>query len=184
MSTPYCRHVRTNGRRCCAFALRGQSFCFYHRTLNALHRPNLPTAAPTETIIHPLNLAPGHLQREPLVAEYFTPPRQPLQFDFPALDDRESIQLALSMLLTAMADNAIEPKRANTLLYGLQVASANARNLTLTPSEDRVVRDTILDDDGHELALDEDPEQITERAQRLADLETELFDDDEEDPQD
>jgi hypothetical protein len=175
MSTRYCRHIRTNGRRCCAIAVRGQSLCFYHRGVNARHRTLNPPPDDTPTIIHPLNLAPGNLQRNPLIAEYFSDPGGPIELDFPTLDDRESIQVALSMLLLALGRNRLDPKRASIMLYGLQVASANARNLR--PTEDHVVSDTVLDEDGQEIAPDEDPEEIVERARRQAEFEAQYRDD-------
>ncbi|MES2392588.1 MAG: hypothetical protein V4555_13165 [Acidobacteriota bacterium] len=156
MSTSFCRHIRTNGRRCQAYAVRGQSLCFYHHGVNVRHRALNPPDDGTQNIIHPLNLDPGRFQREPLLAEYFAQTRGPLELDFPSLDDRESIQLALSMLLNALGRNRIEPKRAAIMLYGLQVASSNARHLV--PVEDNTVTETVLDESGHPIAPDEDPE--------------------------
>ena len=160
MSTEICRHIRTNGARCGSPALSGRSFCFYH--VNVAQRHSTITPRPTEeellpAIIHPLN-TDGDRQREPLIAEYFAPSRGPLALNFPPLEDRESIQLALSMLITAMAQNRIDSKRATTLLYGLQVASANARSLPQEPSSlSSLVRRTVTDEQGIELAPDEDP---------------------------
>ena len=166
MSTSYCRHIRTNGRRCCSFAVRGTSLCYFHRSVNARMRQlNPPPAADAmPTIIHPLN-TDEHRQRNPIVAEYFAevaPNPAPLVLDFPVLEDRESIQVALSMLISALGQNRLDPKLATTMLYGLQVASSNALKLNIEPGSSKTVRSTILDSTGAELAPDEDPQEIIE----------------------
>jgi hypothetical protein len=172
MSTPYCRHIRTNGRRCCSIAIRGQSLCYFHRNVNARMRALNPPKPDNDmpTIIHPLN-TDEHRQREPILAEYFAgtaPNPAPFVLDFPPLEDRESIQLAISMLLSALGQGRIEPTRAATLLYGFQVASSNARKLDIEPGSNRIVRSTVIDPAGHELAPDEDPQEITEFNEWLA----------------
>jgi hypothetical protein len=166
MSTPYCRHIRTNGRRCCSFAVRHESLCYFHRSINARMRQlNPPPAAGAmPTIIHPLNTT-EHRQREPILAEYFAgvaPQPAPLALNFPVLEDRESIQVALSMLISALGQNRLDPKLATTMLYGLQVASANAVKLDIQPTANEVVRSTVIDSTGAELAPDEDPREIIE----------------------
>jgi hypothetical protein len=172
MPTNYCRHIRTNGRRCCSPALSSSAFCYYHGHSIQRHRGLNPPADAMPTIIHPLNTDENR-QRDPIIAEYFSgyaPQPGPLSLDFPALDDRESIQVALSMLISALGQNRIDPKRAGPILYGLQVASSNARKLNLEPGSNKVVRSTVIDSTGQELAPDEDPQEITER---LAAQETE-----------
>ncbi|MES2393598.1 MAG: hypothetical protein V4555_18315, partial [Acidobacteriota bacterium] len=49
--------------------------------------------------------------------------------DLPPVEDTESIQLALIDVLQALAANQLDTKRAGLLLYGLQVASANAAKM-------------------------------------------------------
>ena len=166
--TEYCRHVRANGTRCRSLALQGQTRCHWHRDLRERHRTINPPSDGTTNIIHPLNFDPGKLQREPLLAEYYSNTRGPLELHFPALEDRQSIQLALSMLITALGLNRIEPKRAGMMLYGLQVASANAR--TLPASYGHIVTTTVRDESGDELAPDEDPEEVVEHQQILEEL--------------
>ena len=57
-------------------------------------------------------------------------PRSPyLAIELPAsLEDRGSIQLALSEIVIAVAENRIDTKRAGILLYALQIASSNAKH--------------------------------------------------------
>jgi hypothetical protein len=183
MPTTYCRHIRTNGRRCCSPALRTSAFCYYHGHSIERHR-GLKAPAATDAmpaIIHPLN-TDEHRQRNPILAEYFAgvaPQPAPLMLAFPPLEDRESIQIALSMLICALGQNRLDPKLATTMLYGLQVASANAVKLDLQPSANQVVRSTVIDPTGAELAPDEDPQEIIEFNKWL-----EHYDDDDDEEED
>ncbi|HZL27178.1 MAG TPA: hypothetical protein VFC39_11685 [Acidobacteriaceae bacterium] len=181
MPTTYCRHIRTNGRRCCSPALRTSAFCYYHGHSIERHRVLNPPADAMPTVIHPLNTTENR-QREPILAECLSgvaPQAAPLVLDFPPLEDRESIQVALSMLISALGQHRLDPKLATTMLYGLQVASSNAVNLNIQPSANQVVRSTVLDPTGQELAPDEDPQEIIEFNEWL-----ENYDEDEEDEED
>jgi hypothetical protein len=163
MPTTFCRQIKTNGRRCCSPALRGKAFCYYHAKSNVRLRSVQPQSRQEiETIIHSMQLDRDRLQREPLTAEYYgIKPSGPLLLDFPALDDRESIQVALSMLIAALGHNQIDAKRAAPILYGLQVASSNAKSLSINRQRESVV-ETTVDESGNEIALDEDPIEIVE----------------------
>ena len=90
-----CRHVHTSGRRCGSPALRGEQFCYYHHTTQ---RPG-----PRFRGVHP----------------------SCYDFDMPDLDDRHGVQFALAQVLSLIATNQIDPKRAGRLLYGLQIVSSN-----------------------------------------------------------
>lgn len=151
MATEYCRHIRPNGTRCNSYALTGQLRCYWHTSLQQRH----------------LALAPPDTSLQP----------PPLELDFPELEDRASIQLALSMLLGALARNRIDPKRAGPILYGLQVASSNVLNLH--NQQEHLVRTSSLDEHGHPVAPDEDPEEITETQLFIEDFENELRKEDE-----
>lgn len=159
MPTEYCRHIKANGVRCGSPALRGKPRCYFHdrtttqRRLAEQHRRD--ALAITH---HPLHPGPEGAQREPILAERFQP--SPLELDFPTLEDRPSIQLALSMLLGALGRNELDPRRAGMMLYGLQVASSNAKLFTATNKD--TVRETVLDENGTEIAPDEDPEEQDE----------------------
>jgi hypothetical protein len=146
MATEYCRHIRPNGTRCNSYALTGQLRCFWHTGLQQRHLALAPSGTTTQT--------------------------PPVELDFPELEDRASIQLALSMLLGALARNRIDPKRAGPILYGLQVASSNVRDLHNEQSH--IVRNSFLDEHGQPLAPDEDPAEITETQLFIEDFENEL----------
>lgn len=163
MPTEFCRHIRINGERCGSPALRSETFCYYHVEQGRRHRrPKAnPSSTSTSTILHPMTLQDGS-QRDPSLAA----PTEPLQLDFPPLEDRHSIQLALSVLINALAQDRIDPKRAALIFYGLQIASSNARNLDSETVPDKPtpkVRTTVLDEaSGLQIAPDEDPEVLEE----------------------
>jgi hypothetical protein len=69
-----------------------------------------------------------------------------------ALEDRESVQVALSVVINALATGNLEIKRATALLYGLQLASNNTRGLHTEPSATSVVRSIEPSADGLDLA--------------------------------
>ena len=82
-------------------------------------------------------------------------PRSPyLAIELPAsLEDRGSIQLALSEIVTAIAENRIDTKRAGVLLYALQIASSNAKHqdeIVCADSAD----ETVVTEQGEEMALE------------------------------
>jgi len=86
--------------------------------------------------------------------------------DLPPIEDTASIQLALIEVLQALAANQLDTKRAGLLLYGLQVASANAKHCKI-PSHG--VRSITHTDDGIPLAPQEygyDLEDIEEEIRR------------------
>jgi hypothetical protein len=169
MPTEFCRHIRINGERCGSPALRSETFCYYHVEQGRRHRRPTPRPTPRPsdlpTVLHPMTLQDGS-QRGPQYDPQLAAPAEPLQLDLPPLEDRHSIQLALSMLINALAQDRIEPKRAALILYGLQVASSNARTLDSATSPDKPtpkVRSTVLDEaSGTQIAPDEDPEEPEE----------------------
>jgi hypothetical protein len=88
-----CRHIHTAGRRCGSASLRGEHFCYYHHT----------TRTPAPRMI-------GYASRE-------------LIFDLPPLEDRTSVRFAIAQVLSRIACNQLDHKRASLLLYGLQIAA-------------------------------------------------------------
>jgi hypothetical protein len=55
-------------------------------------------------------------------------PRAFEALELPPLEDRGAIQLAISEIVTAVANYRMDHKRAGVLLYALQIASHNAKN--------------------------------------------------------
>lgn len=158
MPTAFCRHIRLNGERCNSRALANKSFCFYHAELERRHRRCNARRHAEPAVLHPMTLQDGS-QRDPLPAA-----PAPATFDFPPLEDRHAIQVALSLVIAALAENRIDHKHAALLFYGLQVASSNARLLNPAPARPlgKVTRTTLDDSSGILIAPDEDPEDPSE----------------------
>jgi hypothetical protein len=189
MSTVICRHIHINGARCGSPALGGRTLCYHHMKVADCHRSINPPSDGIETILHPIPIEHQDLaRRDPVLAAYYgVKPTGPLLLDLPPLEDRESIQIALSMLVTAMAQNRIDAKRASGIVYALQVASNNAHMLRNKPSRSEIVVETVLDEDGKQIAPDVDPESelaLQEFVNSAENKEDEEDDEDEEDEED
>ena len=141
MPVELCRHIRPNGLQCQAVALKSSVFCYFHRRLHDSHRVYRNTI-----------VARPDLRRQGAI------------FDLGTLEDRVAIQIAISKVVNALATNQIDLKHARALLYGLQLASANARNLNPVPEPQAVVREvhpspSLLDETATDIAA---PGQTTE----------------------
>jgi hypothetical protein len=93
-----------------------------------------------------------------------------LALQLPDVEDSASIQLALIEVIHALAADQLDPRRAGLLLYGLQVAAANAKNVQVHANSIRAISYTK---EGIPLATQEhgwDVEDI-EEADRLAEEE-------------
>jgi hypothetical protein len=137
---PYqlCRHIKTNGTRCKAPSLTDGLWCYFHHRLHDRHKTYRHTEATRGYLV------PGQ------------------HIELTALEDRESVQLALSCVINALATGRLETKRATALLYGLQLASNNAARLRTEPSA--TVRTIEPSPEGLDLAesrlLEEEPEPL------------------------
>lgn len=84
MPYPLCRHIKTNGLQCEAPSLTGESFCYFHTRLHQRH------AAFRHTDRTRGYLVPGqHIELAPI-------------------EDRDSVQLALSLVINALAAGQLE----------------------------------------------------------------------------
>jgi hypothetical protein len=170
---PECRHVLASGNSCNSPALAKRHWCYFHDRLYqrqaarhnyrradgrfaALPAPQDNTSTDqtdtiaetiTETIDYgPYPVGPGSNTGAPgpgLGRWENTP------LDLPPVEDTASIQLALIDVLQALAANQLDTKRAGLLLYGLQVASANAAKMHLPIG---AVRSVTYTDQGTPLA--------------------------------
>jgi hypothetical protein len=128
MQYQLCRHIRTNGLRCKAAALTDNNWCYFHANLYQRHQSFRQTADSRRYLI------PGqHLELAPL-------------------EDREAVQVSLSVVINALATGQLEPKRATALLYGLQLASMNAGRLNTQPCVSDGVRTIESSPEGLALA--------------------------------
>jgi hypothetical protein len=128
MQYELCRHIRTNGLQCKGAALAGDLWCYFHHRLHQRHTPFRPT---------------------PVTRGYLIPGQH---IELTALEDRESVQVALSVVINALATGQLDTKRATALLYGLQLASNNARNLRTEPNPINAVRTIEPSPEGLDLA--------------------------------
>jgi len=128
MQYPLCRHIQTRGVQCGSPALTGGQWCYYHAHLHQTHTRFRHTPATRGYLI------PGqHIELAPL-------------------EDRESVQIALSVVINALATGQLETRRATALLYGLQLASMNTARLRTEPFAPDVVRDVHSTPEGLDLA--------------------------------
>jgi hypothetical protein len=128
MTYRLCRHIKTNGLQCHSPALEDGQWCYFHHRLHGRHEKYRPTPATRGYLI------PGQ------------------HIELTALEDRESVQVALSVVINALATGQLDIKRATALLYGLQLASNNARGLQTKPFAPDVVRAIESSPEGLDLA--------------------------------
>ena len=103
----HCEHVMTNGAFCRSMALRGGKFCHFHlihlgRRIRAERRYEI-------AIKHDID------------SRY-------IRMDLPLLEDANAVQLALSHVVDAVMNHAVDEKRAGLVLYALQTAVLNLRH--------------------------------------------------------
>jgi hypothetical protein len=118
-----CRHIKSNGSKCRAAALKGKAYCYYHFRLHTIvSRAAAPTA-----------------------------PYEQRELEMPFLEDRGAVQIALSEVVSAIAARRIDHKSAALLVYALQVASSNAKNAGDIVA-DQQVREQFETEEGEQLA--------------------------------
>jgi hypothetical protein len=128
MQYPLCRHIKANGVQCKAPALTDATWCYFHTRLHQRH---------------------SGFRHTPATRGYLIPGQH---IELTALEDRESVQIALSVVINALATGHIETKRATALLYGLQLASMNSARLHTEPYAPDVVLSAHPTPDGLDLA--------------------------------
>jgi hypothetical protein len=156
MSATICRHIKTNGQRCKSPSLRLSAFGYFHSRLLRRHRYLLENSSAilnSSPKPNPTTSASDVPQYLPDCAT-----QNPIELDLPPVEDAESIQVSISLLIAALAGNRIEPKRAAVLLYGLQLASTNAKSVITEPYTSSVVRAVTRTKSGRDLATQEGEE--------------------------
>jgi hypothetical protein len=142
MTKKTCRHIKTNGRRCGSPKLNGLELCYFHARLFERERVLLQPRPPALLPGSPSALLPSQLT----------------EIDLPTLEDAESIQVSISLLVSALARNRIDSRRAAVLLYGLQLASTNAKSIITEPFAEAVVRSIVESPHGTDFAADSEDE--------------------------
>ncbi len=107
--TRHCEHVKANGHFCGSPAMRGRNYCFFH-----------------------LN----HIGQRLRVERYAALGLQCPPIELPLLEDAASIQLALMQVTEALLHGTLDPKRGGLVLYALQTASLNLRNMAKDAKEE------------------------------------------------
>ena len=128
MKLSLCRHIKTNGLRCKSPSVDQTVYCYFHTRLHRHHAPFRPQGDAARYVI-----SGQHVQLLPL-------------------EDRESVQTALSVVINALALGQLETSRATALLYGLQLAAMNAAKLNTQPYAPNIVRTIDSSPEGLDLA--------------------------------
>jgi paraquat-inducible protein B len=115
-----CNHVKANGTFCAAIALSHDDYCYFHRAARERHKRQ------------------ARHQRD----------GSPLQV--PLLEDRETIQIALSDVVNALLADRMDARKAALVLYALQTAASNARDLLIGMYTDE--QEVLLEYTEHEQA--------------------------------
>ncbi len=119
-----CNHVLTNGEVCNAIPMRDSNFCYWHHKARARRRRY-------ERIGGPIAMEANS------------------GLELPLLEDANAVQVTIQEIMQAILDRRIDNKRAGLLLYSLQLASSNIRNLTPLPA-----------DNSHTIRIGSDDEQV------------------------
>jgi hypothetical protein len=102
MSFRSCSHIKSNGEKCNAPALRKQSVCYFHYRWQKRQQRRVELGGPVGT-----NNNSG--------------------IEIPTLESYEDIQIGIMEVLQAIVDDRVSTKRAGLMLYALQIASGNMR---------------------------------------------------------
>jgi hypothetical protein len=139
MSYPICRLIKTTGLQCQSPALLGLRFCYFHARQTLRHANYRPNPA-----FDPFFEHGKHIRLNPV-------------------EDRDSLQMALSQTVNALATGQIELKHAKAILYGLQLSAQNIKELEAHPEwspPTRMVQTMVISADKLDLACPE-PEAPT-----------------------
>ena len=101
----HCNHVLANGVLCGARPLRDNDFCYWHHKARTNLRARTTTSDTTSSGIV-----------------------------LPLLEDANGIQMALQQITQAVLDGRLDNRRAGLLLYSLQLAMMNVKNVQTDPT--------------------------------------------------
>lgn len=120
-NVPRCQHVKMNGTQCGSPALRWRRNCFFHERIRR--------------------------ERAKIAADMSVQRR----FDLPLLEDANSVQVALMKVIQMVGSGRMDHKTGGLILYALQTASVNLRNLEFEADK---ATDVVIDrDDVHRTAI-------------------------------
>ena len=159
-----CQHIKSSGARCRAVALTGHLFCFWHARIHRHHNEanrHFPMCYCPENTV-------ANRKTDPEIDDAYSGLRAnyPISNELPPLEDAESIQIAISLIVRALADARIQHKQAALMLYALQIAANNVR--AVRPAIEDSVEHIATTDAGIEIAVDpealETPESTAQPA--------------------
>jgi hypothetical protein len=108
-----CQHVKAAGVQCGSPALRSIKYCYYHQQ-----------------------------GRSQAIEYYSEAPYTAIETDLPLFEDAYSIQLSIRQVVHMLMHGIIDNKKAGLLLYSLQIASANLKQMKAeTPQPAQIVVD-------------------------------------------
>ncbi len=110
-NVPRCQHIKMNGTQCGSPALRWRRQCFFHERIRREQAKNAKDMA---------------VQR---------------RFELPLLEDANSVQVGLMKVIQMLGSARIDHKTAGLMLYALQTASSNLRNVDFEASD---VTDVVI----------------------------------------
>lgn len=113
-NVPRCQHLKVNGTQCGSPALRRNRFCFFHK----------------------------RFQEEKIKLNCDRARRGNATFILPVLEDADSIQVSLMQIMRLLLSGRIDRAQASPILYALQTATLNLRNVTIEPSD---INDVVID---------------------------------------
>jgi len=87
---------------------------------------------------------------------------RPTKFSLPALDDANSIQVALNKTAQGLVDGTLNEKVATKLAYVLQVALSNVDKLDFEPEEGEDIEDEVEEEESEEEMEEESDEEESE----------------------
>jgi hypothetical protein len=120
-NVPRCQHLKMNGTQCGSPALRWRRLCFFHERIRR--------------------------ERVRVLKDMSTTRR----FDLPLLEDANSVQVALMKVIQMLGSGRLDHRTAGLMLYALQTASCNLRNVNFEPAEST---DVVIDrDDIHRTSI-------------------------------
>lgn len=113
-NVPRCQHLKVNGTQCGSPALRRNRFCFFHK----------------------------RFQEEKIKLNCDRARRGHATFILPVLEDADSIQVSLMQIMRLLLSGRIDRAQASPILYALQTATLNLRNVTIEPGD---INDVVID---------------------------------------
>ena len=113
-----CLYIKTNGEACGSHALIGRGYCFYHHEAAKRDRRR------------------ARFQHANMIDIELLP-----------CEDPESVQVNISEIAYALLDHRIDQRTAATLLYSMQLAISNLKNLNNAPRQLRPYAADVLPND-------------------------------------